>query len=202
MMPVGLTWSPCLLSLLVLASCQGTATSRPDPGPKATIGTLADRQLWSPTVHYHGVRFRFELDPTAEGAQPMVLPGRAGDRLSIGALEVSFERGRFRIGSRLAQLEGSSVVWVLRPPIDDRPFWISVDGLRLRWPGNGSDPVVQQDFTDGSRRWLLGGSQVTLDRTGVVEFHRLGEDRRWRTPLDLDLDPRGRIVADGRPAGT
>lgn len=202
-MPIRWTWSLCCLSLLLLASCETVSQPRPDSPPRSTVEELSDRQLWSPTVHYHGVKFRFELDPTAEGPQRMaVLPGQAGDQFSIGTLTIAFEGGRFRIGSRRVSLAGSEVVWILRAPTKERPFWLSIDGFRLRWPGNGSDPVVQQDFADGSRKWLLGGSDVTLRSDGIVEFHRLGEDHRWRTPLDLDLDPRGRIVGDGRSSGS
>ncbi|HIA28615.1 MAG TPA: hypothetical protein EYN79_10990 [Planctomycetes bacterium] len=187
----------CLI-LLLLAGCSPGPTPRDGPTPSRAA---LDRQLWSPTVHYHGVRFRFELDPTTDSAQPMVLPGRSGDRLSIGNLEVAYQRGRFLIGGILLALEEDAIVWVLRPPSADRPFWLSLDGLRLRWPGNGFAPVVQEDLPNGSRRWFLGRSQITLQGDGTVLFHRLGEDRRWRTPVDLDLDGRGKIIIDGGVPG-
>ncbi|HIC21837.1 MAG TPA: hypothetical protein EYO84_00305, partial [Planctomycetes bacterium] len=83
--------------LLLVVGCQST----PSPATGANqfetgSGEIRSEQtLWSPTLHWAGARFRFELHADEENHKPQIERRQETDILRVGDLEVELVRTRF-----------------------------------------------------------------------------------------------------------
>ncbi|MDE0959747.1 MAG: hypothetical protein OSB09_03115 [Planctomycetota bacterium] len=187
-----------ILPVLVGNGCEGTATSRrTDSATSAGVQRL-EQTLWSPTLHWNGVRFRFELIPGQKKLEPKFLHDGPRDILSIGDRQVQLIRTRFKVGESLYNWTKESVILIYRIPDRQRPFSRRQGSLQLTWIGDGKNPVVEEQQQDGTIVWTLANARVTRDPQGTVLYQGRGPDLSRSGPWNLLIDARGERVEDSR----
>lgn len=188
---LGLPW-------LMASGCEGTSTSRRgDRGINTTV-SHQEQTLWSPTLFWSGIRFRFELIPGQENLKPQFLHDGPRDILRIGDRQITLVRTRFKVGETFYNWPEDSVIWIYRVANRQRPFFRRQGSLQLTWIGDGKNPVVEEQRGDGTIVWTLADARVTRDPEGTVLYQGRGPDLRKSGPWNLLLDSRGERVQDSR----
>ncbi len=188
----------CGLSLSLLlalqAGCEGVAAGRQDSG-SGSVAARLEQTLWSPTLHWSGIRFRFELTPGDDHLTPQFLHEGNSDILRVGHRQVSLIRTRFKIGGSYFDWPAESIIWIHRIPDSERPFFRREGALQLTWVGDGKHAVVEEQRQDGTIVWTLAAARVTRHRNGTVLYQGRGPDVTRSGPWKLLLGPRGEIIA-------
>jgi len=188
------TWLTLALALLLQISCEGVASSRQNSGSGAASAQL-EQTLWSPTLYWSGIRFRFELTPGEENLTPRYLHEGNSDILRVGNRQVTLKRTRFQIDGAYFNWPAESIIWIHRIPDPERPFYRREGALQLTWVGDGKHAVVEEQRQDGTIVWTLATARVTRRGDGTVLYSGRGPDVTRSGPWKLLLGPRGEIVA-------
>ena len=182
------------LALPLQSGCEGVAPGRHDSG-SGSVASQLEQTLWSPTLHWSGIRFRFELTPGEENLTPQFLYEGNSDILRVGQRQVSLIRTRFKIDGTYFDWPVESIIWIHRIPDTVRPFFRREGALQLTWVGNGKHAVVEEQCQDGTIVWTMSAARITRHQDGTVLYQGRGPDVTRSGPWKLLLGPRGEIVA-------
>lgn len=187
-------WIPFLLVLI--SGCQSGPSPAINPNQSATgSGEIrSEKTLWSPTLHWAEARFRFELDVDKEKQKPQIERRQQGDVLRVGDLQVELVRTRFRIAGVMYRFPTDSIIWIHRPPRHNRPFFRQEGSLQLTWPGNGVNPVVEEQRADGSFVWTVGPARITREADGTVQYEGRSPSQTRKGPWKMLIDPAGKLI--------
>ena len=191
--------STALLALLLLGSVPGCKAGPYSNANSANSGSIPDlalqeETLWSSTLHWAGARFRFELQTDGKNAKPQFDRSQLGDLLRVGDLEVELVRTRFRIAGVYYRWQPDSIIWIHRPPRQNRPFFRQEGTLQLTWVGSDEIPIVEEQLADGSYVWTMGQARVTRDKDGTVHYQGRSPDRSQSGPWKIYIDSAGRLI--------
>ena len=193
----GVCMTALCCALLWCMGCDPAARSIRDDRESSST-RRQEQTLWSPTLHWNGIRFRFELVPGADPVSPRYLYRNNRDILQLGRCEVSLVRTRFKIGETFFDWSPDSIIWIYLPPHRDRPFFRRVGSLQLTWVGDGNSTVVEEQRRDGSHVWTHETARVTRRADGTVDYQGPGPDLRRHGRWELIIGPAGRIVEEQR----
>jgi hypothetical protein len=182
--------------LVLVAGCQSTPSGATNPNQVETgSGEIrSEKTLWSPTLHWAGARFRFELHAEEKNQKPQIERRQNTDILRVGDLEVELVRTRFRIAGVMYRWASDSIIWIHKPPHPGRPFFRQEGLLQLTWVGNGVNPVVEEQRADGSFIWTIGPARITREADGTVQYKGRSRDQTRVGPWKMLLDSAGRLI--------
>ena len=158
---------------------------------------LQEETLWSPTLHWSGARFRFELRADEKNPKPQFERGRQGDILRVGDLEIELIRTRFRIAGVMYRWDPTSIIWIHRTPTKGRSFYRQEGPMQMTWISDGKNPVVEEQRADGSMVWTVGPARVTRDKDGTVHYQGRSRDQTRSGPWKILIDQDGKLI--GQP---
>ncbi len=192
--PVRVHWVAIVVAAAGASGCVVTRGTDPEPVARAPERTNAGGR-WTAPIHFHGMRFRFELAPGETAA--LVLPGNDIDLIGITGENqrgVEWRYHAFHIAGRRLDPGPDATVLLHLPPRPPAPWRRDFGGLSIVWHGDGSSFPVEEAAADRIV-WYLAAARVEVERGGAVTLGGPSGRERLSAPCTLRLDAKGRRIS-------
>ena len=186
-----------LVILLPTFGCQsidkaGTRDSRIDSARREA------EVLWSDTLYFGDMRFRFQLPANQQDAKPNFGTLNRMDFIEVDGIRVYRHSKRFKIGSANFRWNTDSIIWIHSPPTETVPFQRQQGSADLTFFGSGSAPVIEEQQPDGGFIWTYMNARISMSKDQRITYRFRGLETPYPGNTPMILGPQGELLEKRR----